>query len=467
MKTSLFTLSLLGFAGLTASTGMARAQTSFPEVEPNGQKSEATLANGMTAGDALTGTSTGSATGAGNSTLASADTFRVKTAALPLGIYRHALALTSSGTTPTAEILGVQQLNGVIQGTETTFQFSETIGGVANSNVWYGFGKQEELYYRVSGTGTTTTPYSATLTTTPVTPVQVAGAFLPGNITVTTVGQGHFSDTEIYVYDGQLNPIPLGHNDGLSPNDATVSTVVLTLGAGTYYVAVSTFNTSNNQSDLNPMEFWDDDALLDFPNVMANTDYYNTESVQFAVSDGMTTTQVPAMHVASFDIAWARFTIGNSSTAYCFGDGTGTACPCGNSGASGNGCASSINPNGAHLTSAGSASISADTFVLQGSGMPNSSALYYQGTTQTSGGAGAAFGDGLRCASGSVIRLGTKVNAGGSSSYPTGPDTPISVRGSNTAGAVRDYQCWYRNAAAFCTPSTFNLTNGVQVTWMP
>ncbi|MEQ1728806.1 MAG: hypothetical protein ABL982_10525, partial [Vicinamibacterales bacterium] len=34
---------------------------------------------------------------------------------------------------------------------------------------------------------------------------------------------------------------------------------------------------------------------------------------------------------------------------YCFGDGTGTACPCGNAGAAGNGCASSINANGANL----------------------------------------------------------------------------------------------------------------------
>jgi hypothetical protein len=32
---------------------------------------------------------------------------------------------------------------------------------------------------------------------------------------------------------------------------------------------------------------------------------------------------------------------------------------------------------------------------------------------------------------------------------------------------VRSYQAWYRNAAAFCTPSTFNLTNGYSVTWAP
>jgi hypothetical protein len=32
---------------------------------------------------------------------------------------------------------------------------------------------------------------------------------------------------------------------------------------------------------------------------------------------------------------------------------------------------------------------------------------------------------------------------------------------------VRNYQAWYRNAAVFCSPSTFNLTNGYQVTWAP
>jgi len=35
------------------------------------------------------------------------------------------------------------------------------------------------------------------------------------------------------------------------------------------------------------------------------------------------------------------------------------------------------------------------------------------------------------------------------------------------AGAIRVYQAWYRNAASFCTVSTFNLTNGLEVVWLP
>ncbi len=155
---------------------------------------------------------------------------------------------------------------------------------------------------------------------------------------------------------------------------------------------------------------------------------------------------------------------GSPITAFCFGTG-GTACPCANSGLAGNGCASSVNANGANLGSSGSPSIAADTLVLIGSGMPNSSALYFQGTAQQNGGLGSVFGDGLRCAGGSTIRLGTKINAGGASQYPVGGDQSVSVRGANAAGNVRTYQIWYRNAAAFCTSDTFNLSNGLQATW--
>ena len=95
--------------------------------------------------------------------------------------------------------------------------------------------------------------------------------------------------------------------------------------------------------------------------------------------------------------------------------------------------------------------------------MPNSSCLYFQGTTQ----AATVFGDGLRCAAGSVIRLGAKNNVAGDSRYPAVGDQSISVRGSVTAASTRTYQAWYRNAAAYCTASTFNLTNGYLVVWRP
>ena len=156
-----------------------------------------------------------------------------------------------------------------------------------------------------------------------------------------------------------------------------------------------------------------------------------------------------------------------TATAYCFGDGTATACPCGNAGTTGNGCASSVNAAGGNLAASGNASIAGDTVVLQGSGMANSNALYFQGTTRLNAGAGAVFGDGLRCAGGTIIRLGTKLNSAGASTYPAAGDLPVSARGLITAPGTRTYQSWYRNAAAFCTASTFNLTNGLEIPWGP
>ncbi len=154
--------------------------------------------------------------------------------------------------------------------------------------------------------------------------------------------------------------------------------------------------------------------------------------------------------------------------ASCFGDGTGTVCPCGNFTPlfAGTGCRNSLGLGG-KLVATGTASIANDTFVLLGSQMPNSSALYFQGTALVGGGAGAVFGDGLRCAAGSVLRLGTTTNVAGNSSYPSGGALAISIKGMVTSPGARHYQCWYRNAdPVFCTPSTFNLTNAVSVGWI-
>lgn len=734
-------------ASFLASTSFAQT---FPEVEPNTTKAEATLVTGLVAGGVITGTTTGTTAIAGDTALTSVDTFRVQTGALPLGVYQHTLTITSTTAGHTGTIRGFSQTGGIIN-TTTDVVAQTSITTPTRSNTWYGFGKQEEIYYRVSGVAATTAAYSATLSTAPITPIAVAGTFNPGTITVTTLGQGHTTDTEIYVYDSNLNPVPLGHND--DPNPQVVfgsSTVTLTLAAGTYYAAVSTYNTANDQSDANPLEFYQAENVLDFPNAMMNNNTGLNTNVAFAVSDGATTTQVPALHTNAFDIVWATFTVavntnppvndncaaatvigngtfgglltfatndgtascdsggatsrdawfsytntsasplvlavdtcgsafdtvlsvyggcggaevacnddcgggactgtsscltapinvgqtllirvsdkglgggiyvlhvvggpqgdscsapitlagpgsypfdttnatsgqgttgacgttpyknlwysyaatlngtltvstcggvtgGNSTdteiwiyqgpgcpsvaalacndddtacsstlnstvsvpttcgsvymievgnfsatttinisgtftvtetgttcatpvTYFCFGDGTGLACPCANNGAVGNGCANSLNANGGNLTASGIASVSGDTWTISGSGIPNGPGLYYQALNQLGGGNGVLFGDGIRCIGGTVIRLGIVTAAGNASSYPS-PNPPavnaipISVKGFNAAGDVRNYQLWYRDSTiGFCTANVFNLTNAVNVTWTP
>ncbi len=159
-------------------------------------------------------------------------------------------------------------------------------------------------------------------------------------------------------------------------------------------------------------------------------------------------------------------------TPSCAGDGTGTACPCANTGSSGRGCENSFGTGGGRLDGSGSTKVTNDTLWFQAYGLPPAaSALLFQGDAEQSGGLGAVFGDGLRCAGGAVLRLGTRFASGGAVSFGHGVpgDAPISVNGAIPAGTVslRTYQLWYRNAASFCTPSGFNLTNGVRVVWTP
>ncbi|MBK7877470.1 MAG: hypothetical protein IPJ77_17335 [Planctomycetes bacterium] len=156
--------------------------------------------------------------------------------------------------------------------------------------------------------------------------------------------------------------------------------------------------------------------------------------------------------------------------AYCAGDGVDplvtTPCPCGNVGAAGNGCASSFNASGAHLSAHGA--VATDDVVLDGSGMnPTGNCIFLKGDLNVPG--GLVFGDGLRCLDGNLIRLRTKALAGGAASFPDSADTiTLSARGGTpvASGLTGYYTVYYRNASAgFCPPETFNAANGFRVTW--
>ncbi|MBL8859715.1 MAG: hypothetical protein JNL28_14510 [Planctomycetes bacterium] len=288
----------------------AWAQTNFPETEPNAQKSEANAVVGIVAGDTITGVSTGLTTTLGSTLATTADMFRVRTAAAPLGIYRHTLTLTTSTTTGhTGTLRGLNQVAGVIGTIDSAMQTSSATIAPIRTNTWYGFGKQEEIYYRVHGTATTTAAYTATLSTSTITATPITGTFIAGPITVASA-VGQTTDTEIYIYDGNLSPVPQGHNDDpISGGGAGPAALTLTLGPGTYYVAMSTYNTANNQSDADPNEFYQNEIVLDFPNAMANNSTATTGAMNYTVSDGTTTTAVTATHSTPFEIAWGTFTV--------------------------------------------------------------------------------------------------------------------------------------------------------------
>lgn len=142
-----------------------------------------------------------------------------------------------------------------------------------------------------------------------------------------------------------------------------------------------------------------------------------------------------------------------------------SGCPCANSSVLNGGCGNSVNGNGGTLGAFGSTSLSNDTFTLGGTGMTNSNALYFQGTSFQY--AQSVYGDGLRCVTGSIVRLASRTNVGGASQVPAASGTPISVLGGVVAPGTRFYQIIYRDNGAFCTASNFNATNGLAVVWAP
>jgi len=163
---------------------------------------------------------------------------------------------------------------------------------------------------------------------------------------------------------------------------------------------------------------------------------------------------------------------GPDSTEFCFGDSSGVPCPCGNGSPWGarDGCLNSTGSAG-RLRSTGFATVAGDSVALIASGLhPSGVGLFFQGRMPQNGGTGLSFGDGILCANTSVIRLAVRASPGGTASFGfgIGTDPLVSASGNIPAsGGTRYYQFWYRDAATFCTSSTFNLTNGLRIVWRP
>jgi len=147
-------------------------------------------------------------------------------------------------------------------------------------------------------------------------------------------------------------------------------------------------------------------------------------------------------------------------TPFCFGDGSGTTCPCAAVGAVGNGCPNSGSAAGANLTATGSDAVVNASLTLVATQCPSSvPGLFFQGQTAIAG--GQLFGDGLRCAGGQVIRLEVAFTDGGGNAAST---IDVASVGGVTAGQTFRYQYWYRDPSGSCGGG-FNTSNGVEIAW--
>lgn len=310
---------LIGALVCAISTGTVLA-TDVAEEEPNENKASAThTANtggwGVN-GDTLSGSTTGSSTSPGE---ASADYFLIQTQPAPNGIYRHRLVITTTGTAGhSGALMGVAQ-SGIPSDT-TTVQTTSTLTSPPRFNQWYAFGNEEQIYYRITGTSATTSPYLVTLETEQVNPNWL-GAYQAGDFTLTTRGQGHTTDTEIFLYDSNLNLIRW-NNDAPAPATGTQSEIVQGLTAGTYYIAVSTSNTAIEQANESNDRSTTGNRF-DFPDAIArNSSSTSSVNVSLAIIDSAGTTQHGAFLNGPYEIYWGVFDVVGNAGACCLPNGT-------------------------------------------------------------------------------------------------------------------------------------------------
>ncbi|MDE0892321.1 MAG: hypothetical protein OSB14_09065, partial [Planctomycetota bacterium] len=200
------------------------------------------------------------------------------------------------------------------------------------------------------------------------------------------------------------------------------------------------------------------DGIQELKSVLISNGATGVPSLRMASAISADGTKILAYDGSGWGIA--DLGTGGTSGSYCFGDGSGIACPCGNAGTSGAGCANSAGA-GATLSRSGIASASSSGLVLESTGLvPGQPGLYFQGNNAIAGGQGTSFGDGIRCAGGSVIRLQVRA---ASSSGVSSTTINIATKGAVSGGDLRRYQLWYRDPNLSLCGFGYNLTNGVEV----
>lgn len=328
MKLRILTLAMLAVSA-------SAFATDYLETEGNDSKVGANVFTNLVSGDRIIGTSTGSSTTAPG--VGSADYFKINTAALAQGIYRHRLTITTNGTAGhTGTLRGLTTSGAVTNvsaatigaGTDVAVQTSSTTSTIARSNEWYGFGAAEEMYYRVTGGTATTAQYEATLTTEVITPVDL-GTYQPGVINFSTYDLAKspsgttfsYTDTEITLYDSNFNSQINWNNDDYfpltSPHNFS-SRLSLNLAAGVYYFAVSQFNLANNLAPGFINENSGNDNVMDFGGSLVESSASITQgspavpiSLDFSVQDSVmgAPNVFDAAKPGSYGVYWGKMTV--------------------------------------------------------------------------------------------------------------------------------------------------------------
>ncbi|MBL8999641.1 MAG: hypothetical protein JNK25_00730 [Phycisphaerae bacterium] len=281
------------------------------EAEPNDFKLYATPAS-IASGQGVYGYSTGNFQASLNDD--NPDYFLIETAAAAPAIYRHRMILSTSGIAGHTGVLrGLRQTDGVISPTiDSAFQTSMEASSPPRFNQWYGFGRQELMYYRVYGNGSTTQEYISTLESERITPIVVPGTIPSGSITISR-GVLNVSSPDMWLYDAALQPIAEGGSQGNAQ-------LTRTLPAGTYYLAVSDVNTANDQPSP-PDSASRGSDVLELPDAIANNSSVGGINMSMTIEFDGGNSYLGGIKEGPFDIVWFQFTLADG--AFCPADFNG------------------------------------------------------------------------------------------------------------------------------------------------
>lgn len=274
------------------------------ETEPNNELASMNPA-ALSAGQCVYGTTTGAIVSA--DAQVTRDYFFITTPVSAPGIYRHRMTITTSGVAGhTGTLRGRQQVNGFPNPSlDFEFQKSSDQSNPPRFNQWYGFGRGEQMEYRVDGNTLTTSEYVSTLSSVLVTPISVSGTVQSGPVTFSR-GAGNLAAYGMWLYDSQLQPL----FDGGCQGGATITR---TLAPGTYYMAVSDGNTANNLGT--PADSISrSQNLLGYPDSIASSSAAAAQNLNMKLAHAGGTTNAIGTKSGAYDIVWYAFTVTDGPT---------------------------------------------------------------------------------------------------------------------------------------------------------
>jgi hypothetical protein len=298
------------FTPLPPATTLPPAPVGFvnEDAEPNSFPADETVAN-VESGGGVIGVTTGDSDSSCD-TDQSSDRFLLNLPA-PNGLLRYRATISSATPGHVMFLVFDGQTAGIRNGDE--FFIASTSTTLPGTLQWYASGNAPtSVRIVVVGDASTTSPYTITLATESVTIEEPFTAVAPGTLNLTTLPAT--TDTGIIVLDSNFNEIAdFINEDEPAPGTSLAASLTRDFTAGTYFVGVSNFRTTNSQT-ASLDDGFRSGVLTQFAGISANTSTATAVALPLQLTDASAAIQTAALTKAgAYDIVWVRVNVGSTT----------------------------------------------------------------------------------------------------------------------------------------------------------